>query len=608
MSYTFTDLQTLMAPGPGPGPRREEPPTKYDYAKYSQQQQQSLPSPPGSTDEPVYNSSSNTTVGPNNNSSSNSSSNQAYRAAVAAQTVTPPSSSDLRQPGMARDRALSNESNGSAGDNPSGEMLRCKWLDCTKLFSRAEDLYNHLCEVHVGRKSTNNLSLTCRWDNCQINTVKRDHITSHIRVHVPLKPYKCEVCKKNFKRPQDLKKHVKTHADDSYSPTSRQAPPPPHQIYDPHQYRYSLESSSYPSALDYPQQQQQQQAGHAYGNAVYSNGYSSYPSQYPPSANYPPYYPQSQPHQPQHSQHSQHHSQQPPAPHHHLSQPQSGLDFDRKRGYDRGDPLEGSERKRGYDATADFFDSVKRARIAPIYTSDMASRLSNVESSLNGYETDSSRMLPPFKTQQDLLEADSFLSNLSSSIKPDSTTTAATSTSASTATSMAATATPVSSAPANDVYLPSNGYPLPALHHSYTPAPSAYPTLPHNDMYPSFGQYPQLASRQDYDSSRRVSIGLAQRSSKEDAEQDKDAKDSKATTKATKDTDGVDSLTSQIASLKVQEQEKIDEETRDRHLKLVHTLRNSIARMLKELDEEKKDDKKDDHKSSTGLYPEIQAY
>lgn len=34
-------------------------------------------------------------------------------------------------------------------------------------------------------------------------------------MHVPLKPHKCEFCGKSFKRPQDLKKHVKTHADDS---------------------------------------------------------------------------------------------------------------------------------------------------------------------------------------------------------------------------------------------------------------------------------------------------------------------------------------------------------------------------------------------------------
>jgi len=67
----------------------------------------------------------------------------------------------------------------------------------------------------VGRKSTNNLNLTCQWGNCRTTTVKRDHITSHIRVHVPLKPHKCDFCGKAFKRPQDLKKHVKTHADDS---------------------------------------------------------------------------------------------------------------------------------------------------------------------------------------------------------------------------------------------------------------------------------------------------------------------------------------------------------------------------------------------------------
>ncbi|KAK6453957.1 pH-response transcription factor pacC/RIM101-like protein [Scheffersomyces xylosifermentans] len=92
--------------------------------------------------------------------------------------------------------------------------FKCNWGDCFIVFDTPEKLYDHLCDDHVGRKSANNLSLTCYWDNCGITTVKRDHITSHLRVHVPLKPFHCDLCPKSFKRPQDLKKHSKIHADD----------------------------------------------------------------------------------------------------------------------------------------------------------------------------------------------------------------------------------------------------------------------------------------------------------------------------------------------------------------------------------------------------------
>ncbi|GBB95146.1 hypothetical protein RclHR1_02490001 [Rhizophagus clarus] len=93
------------------------------------------------------------------------------------------------------------------------EELVCLWSQCFRTFEDPELLYGHLAHDHVGRKSTGNLCLNCHWDKCEVSTTKRDHITSHLRVHVPLKPHVCESCKKAFKRPQDLKKHEKIHTD-----------------------------------------------------------------------------------------------------------------------------------------------------------------------------------------------------------------------------------------------------------------------------------------------------------------------------------------------------------------------------------------------------------
>ncbi|KAJ2809092.1 hypothetical protein H4R20_000396 [Coemansia guatemalensis] len=102
------------------------------------------------------------------------------------------------------------------GHKPSSSepLLECKWRGCNAgKFADAEVLYTHITNDHVGRKSTGNLCLECHWEGCSVKRTKRDHITSHIRVHVPLKPYKCDLCSKSFKRPQDLKKHEKTHSD-----------------------------------------------------------------------------------------------------------------------------------------------------------------------------------------------------------------------------------------------------------------------------------------------------------------------------------------------------------------------------------------------------------
>ncbi|OLY81045.1 pH-response transcription factor pacC/RIM101 [Smittium mucronatum] len=100
-------------------------------------------------------------------------------------------------------------------------MLPCKWKDCTEgPFPNDEDLYTHLTNAHVGWKSTGNLNLECHWLNCSVKTTKRDHITSHLRVHVNLKQFKCSQCNKSFKWVHDLKKHSKIHSPDNPDPNT----------------------------------------------------------------------------------------------------------------------------------------------------------------------------------------------------------------------------------------------------------------------------------------------------------------------------------------------------------------------------------------------------
>ncbi|OAV88261.1 hypothetical protein PTTG_08458 [Puccinia triticina 1-1 BBBD Race 1] len=91
--------------------------------------------------------------------------------------------------------------------------LVCHWTkpDCLQSFLSAEELFNHLCDSHVGRKRNGNLSLSCSWEGCTHKAAKRDHMTSHMMVHCPLQTNICGICDKTFKRSYDLRKHEVTH-------------------------------------------------------------------------------------------------------------------------------------------------------------------------------------------------------------------------------------------------------------------------------------------------------------------------------------------------------------------------------------------------------------
>jgi hypothetical protein len=73
---------------------------------------------------------------------------------------------------------------------------------------------DHVCEGRIGRASRGQVQLTCDWDNCAKYFTKRDHITSHMKAHVPVNDLKCNVCDSTFQRTQDRQKHEKTKHPD----------------------------------------------------------------------------------------------------------------------------------------------------------------------------------------------------------------------------------------------------------------------------------------------------------------------------------------------------------------------------------------------------------
>lgn len=465
----------------------------------------------------------------------------------------------------------SSNNNKTRSSSQNTDSLRCKWLSCALTFEDAETLYTHLCDAHVGRKSTNNLSLSCRWENCRVITVKRDHITSHIRVHVPLKPYKCDFCRKNFKRPQDLKKHVKTHAEDSPATTKE----PSASMYRDNVYpdQYPLHSHGSFDGYSYGQQSRYKNDfdyNQAYSQPVYQQ------QQYASRNRF------------QHSSQGNIHSS--PSGYGNLDQ------FGPNPGFE-----EQGSRKRGFEAASDLLDDIKRARVTPNYNLDMAARLSTIEQIVYGYaashqmplaEPQSFRQLPPFRSQQELLDADQFFSQLSSNLpsKPDY---------------------PVKETAAPGYSLPTNSYASYGSHNtqaspshassSLSPSVNVYPTLNSSLMGPSHSHstpHPQLASRSEYDNGRRYSVGVSQKSSKPAAA----VADSASTTVY----GNADELTSAMRELSVNDH-LVNQVTR--HARVIRHMRQLIASMLKvQKSQELVMDRESKESQKSGLYPIVAAF
>ncbi|EXJ95893.1 hypothetical protein A1O1_01018 [Capronia coronata CBS 617.96] len=282
------------------------------------------------------------------NTSTAATANDAATAAAVAALSAPGTPQDaLQQQGQLQQGQLQQpliQNQPAPSVNSAGENLQCQWQGCGERCSTPEALYEHVCERHVGRKSTNNLNLTCAWGTCRTTTVKRDHITSHIRVHVPLKPHKCDFCGKAFKRPQDLKKHVKTHADDSVIMRSPNLEPNGGQRQSQNGMPQGGDFASY------------------YGHGLTGQVAQSY---YGPAMPGPQDYT------------GQHHANQ-------YYQPHSSVPTGQHPGYGpvtyystttTAGPYDFEARKRGYDALDQFFGQVKRRELDPVNFHNISRRL-----------------------------------------------------------------------------------------------------------------------------------------------------------------------------------------------------------------------------------------
>lgn len=284
---------------------------------------------------------------------------------------------------------------------------------------------------------------------------KRDHITSHLRVHTPLKPHSCEACGKLFKRPQDLKKHERIHAEQHNQARHPKYPIAHNPAFMPPQFGMEPSSAAAAAAANAVAA-----AHHGQGYPMYhsysggSNVYPALPGQrdlaYGPHG-YRPAYPQT----PGIAAEASSSTSLSPMSSHlgtpgTSSSPASHLSYANKpvleRGYlnmqpdrpktnddpnsysylSQGSSLSGT--KRSHEATATFFEDVRRKRMAPTYDNAMAMRIENsfaqgiddasLHAILSSFDTSSMSSqqqarstvtLPEALKQTDLAELNAFL-------------------------------------------------------------------------------------------------------------------------------------------------------------------------------------------------------
>lgn len=112
-------------------------------------------------------------------------------------------------------------------DFPQQCQAQCQWIKCTKKFPTTQQLLvsqpntpkiwcasnrvpqTHVSDDHVGRRKSDNYTLSCGWKGCGYDAAKkRNHLVSHLQTHIIYKPYRCNDCGVDFARVRDKNKHL----------------------------------------------------------------------------------------------------------------------------------------------------------------------------------------------------------------------------------------------------------------------------------------------------------------------------------------------------------------------------------------------------------------
>jgi hypothetical protein len=143
-----------------------------------------------------------------------------------------PASSLTTPPETPPEHASDKSTAGSPEEKHDSQPQVCQWGSCKEEFSDASNLLNHIMDFHMRNakhfyptspqqtvdqdgfvspgSGPQSKKFICEWEGCTMILNKKDHLVSHVRIHISCKPYSCSHCSKTFKRKQDVRKHERT--------------------------------------------------------------------------------------------------------------------------------------------------------------------------------------------------------------------------------------------------------------------------------------------------------------------------------------------------------------------------------------------------------------